>query len=79
MVMGKDRLVVFIGFNPRSYQNRSKLSLLIEKMRKYYEISLVYVPDDVSDELPYIKIEPAEAEVGKSSIKEIDLQLVTEI
>ncbi len=77
--MDKDRLVVFIGFNPRSYQNLGRLSLLIEKMKKYYEISLVYVPDDVSDELPYIKVEPARAEAGRDSVKEIDLRSATEI
>jgi hypothetical protein len=77
--MGKDRLVVFIGFNPKSQQNLKKLSLLIEKMRKYYEVSLVYVPDDISDELPYIRVEPAGVKEGDEPLKEIDLQSATEI
>lgn len=31
---------------------------MIEKLKEYFEVSLVHVPDDAVDDLPYIRIEP---------------------
>lgn len=53
--------MVFVSYGPKSQQNLRKLSLMIERLREYYEISLVHVPDDVIDGLPYVRIEPFDA------------------
>lgn len=52
------RLVVFIGFDPESQKNIKKLDLLIERLKAFYEISLIHVPDDTLSELPHVRIEP---------------------
>ncbi|MEM0284276.1 MAG: hypothetical protein QXY48_00315 [Sulfolobales archaeon] len=57
-VIKKGRLVVFVSYGPRSQQNIRKLSLIVEKLKECFEISLVHVPDDAADDLPYIRIEP---------------------
>lgn len=49
---------MFIGYGPRSQQSIRRLSLMIEKLKEYFEVSLVHVPDDAADDLPYIRIEP---------------------
>lgn len=54
----RGRLVVFVGFGPRSQQNIRRLSLMIEKLKGHYEVSIIHVPDDVTEELPYVRIEP---------------------
>lgn len=54
----RGRLVVFIGYGPRSQRSIRRLSLMIEKLKEYFEVSLVHVPDDAVDDLPYIRIEP---------------------
>lgn len=37
--------------------------MMIEKLKNYYEVSLIHVPDDTLDELPYVRIEPPHLEV----------------
>ncbi|MCS7099884.1 MAG: hypothetical protein NZ925_06055, partial [Sulfolobales archaeon] len=54
----RGRLVVFVGYGPRSQRLARRISLMVEKLRCCYEVSLVHVPDDALDELPYVRIEP---------------------
>ncbi len=57
--MGRDRIVVFIGFGVRSQSNLRRIILMLDKLRGYYDITVVHVPDDSLYELPYIRVEPA--------------------
>lgn len=56
--MKRGRLVVFVGFDPRSQRSLRRLGLLIERLKDFYEVSLVHVPDDLLGELPYVRVEP---------------------
>lgn len=56
--MGRDRIVVFIGFGARSQSSLRRIILMLDKLRGYYDITVVHVPDDSLNGLPYIRIEP---------------------
>ncbi|MEM2006418.1 MAG: hypothetical protein QXG17_02430 [Sulfolobales archaeon] len=60
-----------MSYGPRSQQNIRKLSLMMEKLKEYFEISLIHVPDDVADDLPYIRIEPLDG--AEIPLREVDL------
>ncbi|MEM4935619.1 MAG: hypothetical protein QW780_01205 [Sulfolobales archaeon] len=70
-VIKKGRLVVFVNYGPRSHKNVKKLSLMMEKLRECFEISLVHVPDDAVDDLPYIRVEPLDS--SEISFKDVNL------
>jgi len=44
---------------------------MMEKLKEYFEISLIHVPDDVADDLPYIRIEPLDG--AEIPLREVDL------
>ncbi len=65
--------MVFLGYGPRSQRNARKLNLVIERLKRYYEVSLIHVPDDVSNDLPYIRVEPLDGSEALPKPAEIDL------
>lgn len=65
--------MVFLGYGPRSQRSLRRLSLMIERLKRYYEVSLIHVPDDTSNDLPYIRLEPLEGSEGSLKPVEMDL------
>jgi len=59
-----DRVVVFIGFGPRSQSNLRRLNLMLDRLRGYYDVTVVHVPDDSLSELPYVRVEPGISSEG---------------
>jgi len=63
--LGRDRIVVFIGFGPRSQSSLRKLNLMIDRLRSYYDVTIVHVPDDSLSDLPYVRVEPSSSLGGE--------------
>jgi hypothetical protein len=67
----RDRIVVFIGFGPKSQGGLKRLNLMLDMLRNYYDVTIVHVPDDSISELPYIRIEPG-TNLGRGQSSEVE-------
>ena len=65
--------MIFLGYGPRSQRSIRRLNLVMERLKRHYEVSLVHVPDDASDELPYVRVEPLDSSDNPPRSLELDL------